>query len=121
MLIAVGLSPDALLIRNARRPRWRSGLDQATALLCDAFSTKARRRVARAQHKGGAAHTPWQVLEDMRITQHDLLDRIGNANLWQSRFAINASFRPKRSAVEDLLFPPPTRSGNDTTFKNRTG
>jgi hypothetical protein len=28
----------------------------------------------------GAAHTPWQVLEHMRITQRDVLDRIGNAN-----------------------------------------
>ena len=27
-----------------------------------------------------AAHTPWQVLEHMRITQRDVLDRIGNAN-----------------------------------------
>jgi hypothetical protein len=28
----------------------------------------------------GAAHTPWQVLEHMRITQRDVLKRIGNAN-----------------------------------------
>lgn len=28
----------------------------------------------------GAAHTPWQVLEHMRITQRDVVDRIGNAN-----------------------------------------
>jgi DinB superfamily len=28
----------------------------------------------------GAAHTPWQILEHMRITQRDVLDRIGNAN-----------------------------------------
>jgi len=28
----------------------------------------------------GAAHTPWQALEHMRITQRDVLDRIGNAN-----------------------------------------
>jgi hypothetical protein len=28
----------------------------------------------------GAAHTLWQVLEHMRITQRDVLDRIGNAN-----------------------------------------
>jgi DinB superfamily len=28
----------------------------------------------------GATHTPWQVLEHMRITQRDVLDRIGNAN-----------------------------------------
>ena len=27
-----------------------------------------------------AAHTPWQVLEHMRITQRDILDRLGNAN-----------------------------------------
>jgi hypothetical protein len=28
----------------------------------------------------GAAHTAWQVLEHMRITQRDVLDRIGDAN-----------------------------------------
>ncbi|MDQ1451133.1 MAG: hypothetical protein QOK38_999 [Acidobacteriaceae bacterium] len=28
----------------------------------------------------GSAHTPWQVLEHMRITQRDVLNRIGNAN-----------------------------------------
>jgi hypothetical protein len=28
----------------------------------------------------GTAHTPWQVLEHMRITQQDVLDRIGSAN-----------------------------------------
>jgi uncharacterized damage-inducible protein DinB len=28
----------------------------------------------------GAAHTLWQVLEHMRITQRDVLHRIGNAN-----------------------------------------
>jgi hypothetical protein len=28
----------------------------------------------------GAGHTPWQVLEHMRITQRDVLDRIGNQN-----------------------------------------
>jgi hypothetical protein len=28
----------------------------------------------------GAAHTPWQVLEHMRITQRDVRSRIGNAN-----------------------------------------
>jgi hypothetical protein len=27
-----------------------------------------------------AAHTPWQVLEHMRITQRDVVDRIGNAS-----------------------------------------
>jgi hypothetical protein len=28
----------------------------------------------------GAAHTPWQVLEHMRITQRDVLNRIANAD-----------------------------------------
>lgn len=28
----------------------------------------------------GAAHTPWQVLEHMRITQRDVLSRIANAD-----------------------------------------
>jgi hypothetical protein len=32
------------------------------------------------EQPAGAAHTPWQVLEHMRITQRDVLDRIGNAN-----------------------------------------
>jgi DNA-binding transcriptional regulator YhcF (GntR family) len=38
MLIAAGLPTDALLFRDARKPRWRSGLDQATAILCDAYT-----------------------------------------------------------------------------------
>ena len=38
MLIAAGLSPDALLFRDASGPRWRSGLDQVSALLCDAYT-----------------------------------------------------------------------------------
>jgi GntR family transcriptional regulator len=38
MLIAAGFSADALLFRDVRRPRWHSGLDQATAILCDAFT-----------------------------------------------------------------------------------
>jgi GntR family transcriptional regulator len=35
MLIAAGLSTDILLFRDARRPRWRRGLEEITAILCD--------------------------------------------------------------------------------------
>jgi GntR family transcriptional regulator len=38
MLIAAGLPPEALLFRDARTPRWRRGLEQATAILCDSYT-----------------------------------------------------------------------------------
>jgi len=38
MLVAAGLSPDVLVMRDAREARWQHGLDQVTALLCDAFT-----------------------------------------------------------------------------------
>ena len=38
MLVAAGLSPDVLVLRDAREARWRHGLDQVTAVLCDAFT-----------------------------------------------------------------------------------
>ena len=38
VLIAAGLNPDTLIFRDARQPRWNRGLNQATAILCDAFT-----------------------------------------------------------------------------------
>jgi GntR family transcriptional regulator len=38
MLVAAGLSPDVLVLRDARRARWRHGLDEVTAVLCDTFT-----------------------------------------------------------------------------------
>jgi DNA-binding transcriptional regulator YhcF (GntR family) len=35
MLIAAGLPPEALLFRDARKPQWRRGLEQASVVLCD--------------------------------------------------------------------------------------
>ena len=35
MLIAAGLPPEALLIRDARRAQWRRGLEQVSVTLCD--------------------------------------------------------------------------------------
>ena len=42
MLIAAGLSPEALISRDARAPRWTRGLDQAAAIICDAFTATGR-------------------------------------------------------------------------------
>jgi len=41
MLIAAGLAPEVLIFRDARKPRWRRGLEQATAILCDSFTAEA--------------------------------------------------------------------------------
>jgi hypothetical protein len=38
MLIAAGLPPEVLLFRDARKPYWRRGLEQVTAILCDSFT-----------------------------------------------------------------------------------
>ena len=38
MLIAAGIPAEALLLRDARRARWHKGLEQATAVLCDAHT-----------------------------------------------------------------------------------
>jgi len=38
MLVAAGLSPEALICRDARAPRWKRGLDQAVAVICDAYT-----------------------------------------------------------------------------------
>ena len=35
MLVSAGFSADALLVRDARQPGWRLGLDQAAAVVCD--------------------------------------------------------------------------------------
>jgi GntR family transcriptional regulator len=40
MLIAGGLQAEALLFRDAREPRWRRGLEQVSAILCDAYTAK---------------------------------------------------------------------------------
>jgi GntR family transcriptional regulator len=36
VLIAAGVEPDLLVLRNATRPRWVRGLDQTGAIICDA-------------------------------------------------------------------------------------
>ncbi len=40
VLVAAGLNPDTLIFRDARQPRWTRGLNEATAILCDAYTAK---------------------------------------------------------------------------------
>jgi DNA-binding transcriptional regulator YhcF (GntR family) len=42
MLAAAGVDPDLLIVRNPRQPRWRRGLEQAGAILCDACTATTR-------------------------------------------------------------------------------
>jgi DNA-binding transcriptional regulator YhcF (GntR family) len=43
MLAAAGIDPDLLLMRNPRRPRWYSGLDQTGAIICDVHTAATRK------------------------------------------------------------------------------
>ncbi len=43
MLIATGLPTEALVFRDARKPRWQRGLEQASGILCDAYTAKYSR------------------------------------------------------------------------------
>ena len=36
MLVAVGLAPECLLVRDATQPNWKRGLEAASAVVCDA-------------------------------------------------------------------------------------
>ena len=38
MLIAVGFSPDALIVRDAAQPNWQRGLKQTAAVVCDSLT-----------------------------------------------------------------------------------
>jgi DNA-binding transcriptional regulator YhcF (GntR family) len=38
MLIAAGLDPDSIIYRDARKPRWNRGLDESSAIICDAHT-----------------------------------------------------------------------------------
>ncbi len=42
MLAAAGVDPDLLVVRNPKRPRWKQGLDQTGAIICDAHTAATR-------------------------------------------------------------------------------
>ena len=41
MLIAAGLSPESLLVRDAALPGWKRGLEAASGVVCDALTAKS--------------------------------------------------------------------------------
>lgn len=43
MLVAAGLTPDTLVLRDARQRRWSRGLDQTAAVICDAFTATSHK------------------------------------------------------------------------------
>jgi GntR family transcriptional regulator len=49
MLIAAGIDSDALLCRDARKPRWQRGLEGAAGILCDAYTARHARLPANVQ------------------------------------------------------------------------
>lgn len=40
MLVAAGVEGDALLVRDAREPGWRAGLEETAAVLCDSLTAR---------------------------------------------------------------------------------
>ena len=48
MLIAAGLAPDALLIRNTTVDGWQGGLSQTAGVVCDAFTATRLSKTVRA-------------------------------------------------------------------------
>jgi len=40
MLLAAGFHPDSLIFRDAAKPNWQRGLDQASAVICDRFTAQ---------------------------------------------------------------------------------
>jgi len=52
MLVSAGISPDALVVRDAREPGWQKGLQQTAAILCDTATAR----------KGGLPKGPAQIV-----------------------------------------------------------
>jgi hypothetical protein len=44
MLVAAGLSPESLLVRDATQPGWKRGLDATSGVVCDAAPRRSCRR-----------------------------------------------------------------------------
>ena len=38
MLVAAGLDPDSLILRDARKRGWQRGLEQTAGVICDAYT-----------------------------------------------------------------------------------
>jgi len=60
MLIAVGFSPDALIVRDAAKPNWQRGLKQTAAVVCDSLTA--------AELPAGCRAIPFSLLSELSIT-----------------------------------------------------
>jgi DNA-binding transcriptional regulator YhcF (GntR family) len=61
MLIAVGFSPDALIVRDAAQPNWQRGLKQTAAVVCDSLTA--------AELPTGCRAIPFSLLSEPTIAE----------------------------------------------------
>lgn len=61
MLIAVGFSPDALIVRDAAKPNWQRGLKQTAAVVCDSLTA--------AELPAGCRAIPFSLLSETSIAE----------------------------------------------------
>src|SRR5579863_287844 len=61
MLIAVGFSPDALIVRDAAKPNWQRGLKQTAAVVCDSLTA--------AELPPGCRAIPFSLLSESSIAE----------------------------------------------------
>jgi GntR family transcriptional regulator len=61
MLIAVGFSPDALIVRDAAKPNWQRGLKQTAAVVCDSLTA--------AELPAGCRAIPFSLLSEPSIAE----------------------------------------------------
>jgi len=61
MLIAVGFSPDALIIRDAAKPDWQRGLKQTAAVICDSLTA--------TELPAGCRAIPFSLLSESSIAE----------------------------------------------------
>jgi GntR family transcriptional regulator len=71
MIVAAGVAPESLVIRDAARPGWKRGLEQCFAVICDA---------AIKQHLPEVRHRiAYQLLDDQSLTKLSQIEAsIGN-------------------------------------------
>jgi DNA-binding transcriptional regulator YhcF (GntR family) len=61
MLIAVGFSPDALILRDAAKPDWQRGLKQTAAVICDSLTA--------AELPAGCRAIPFSLLSESSVAE----------------------------------------------------
>jgi DNA-binding transcriptional regulator YhcF (GntR family) len=61
MLIAVGFSADALIVRDAAQPNWQRGLKQTAAVVCDSLTA--------AELPTGCRAIPFSLLSELSIAE----------------------------------------------------